>query len=100
MDAGEPHLLQIGTHLLDPHGGFEVAALLVDGQRMAGDADIRSDLGIVKLILLVEEPQKRKRNTQRAHRIPHANEADLPACVRVPSAKFYRPLAVRVKSLA
>lgn len=84
VHAREPDLLQplvADIFLLSPHAGLEGPAALVDGQGLKGVVDAAAQVHVVEFDVqeLVDDVEILGRNTQRPHRVPHADavHADL-----------------------
>ncbi len=73
----EPHLFHVHVWLGLPDSRLEIDAVLVYGQGVSRHTDIRTDLGVVKLVAIVEEPEKPIWDAHRTHGVPDANERDL-----------------------
>lgn len=66
----EPDLFQIDTRPGKPDRGFKILTLLINGQRVAGRRYIWPHLGIIELIMPLQQSHQTERDTQHAHRVP------------------------------
>ena len=95
MGAREPDLLQhaLPARFAPPHRRTERRAVLVERQRVIARADMAAQLVVVKVHRPRAQPrQDRERQTQRAHRIPHAHRLDGGLRVAMAGAKHRRAL--------
>src|ERR1035438_376635 len=84
MDSRKPYLLN--NVVVDPHrsiwirpqSGLELRPMLIDRDRMKGLFDVRMQSSIEKsVLLLIEDAEDQPRNSERSHRVPDADHADV-----------------------
>ncbi len=100
MHTGEPDLLEVNARTWFPDGRFKVTAQFIDGHGVARHLDDRSHLGVVKLVLAVEQAEKGKRDAQRADGVPYADKGDLVFWPGVLTAESDRLVTLRAIGLA